>query len=61
MFGFGFAGALRVVLDRDQRAAGLAEAEADPDRAVAAGAADLERALRARRRHEQAQEAAILF
>ena len=51
----------RVVLDRDQLAAGLAQPHADPDRAVAAGAADLERALRAARRDHQPQEPAVLF
>ena len=53
--------ARRVVFDRRQPAAGLPQAEADPDGAVAARAADFERPGRAARCHHQAQEAAVLF
>ncbi len=54
-------GTLRVVFDGDQPAAGLAQAQADPDGAVAAGRADLERPLAAAGRHQQAQETAVFF
>ena len=44
-----------------RRAAGLAQAEAHPDRAVAERAADLERALRAARRDHDAKEPAVFL
>ena len=57
----GFSGAHRIVLDGRQPSAGLAQAQAHPDGAVAAGRANLEHALRAGRGHEHAQEAPVLF
>ena len=50
-----------VVLDRRQVAAGLPQAETDPDRAVAVGAADFERALRAARHDHHAKKPAVFL
>ena len=51
----------RIVFDRDQPSARLAQPHPDPDRAVAARAANLERALRAARRDHQPKEPAVLL
>ena len=53
--------AYRVELDRHQLASGLPQAHADPDRAVAAGGADLENAFGVGRADQDAQEAAVLL
>ena len=53
--------ARRVELDRRQVPAGLPEAEADPDRAVAVRAADLERAFRVAGGDEHAKKASVFF
>src|SRR5262245_49183054 len=56
-----FLGALRIVLNGDDVAAGLASAEAEPDAAVAAGRANLEHRLRTTGGDEHAQESAVFF
>ena len=61
MFAFSSFARCGVVLDGHQRAAGFAQTEPDPDRAVAARASDFERARRAARGDQQPQEAAILL
>ena len=54
-------GARRIELDARQAPAGLAQAEAHPDRAVAERAADLEDALRPARRDHDAKEPSVFL